>query len=37
MKKIIILVALAALVGCGTIDGIGQDLSSASRGVKNWF
>ncbi|SDN29955.1 hypothetical protein SAMN05216196_10173 [Lutimaribacter pacificus] len=32
------LVALIALLGgCGTIDGIGQDISGAARTVQSWF
>jgi predicted small secreted protein len=32
-----ILVALAAvLAGCGTIEGIGEDISSAARTVRNF-
>ncbi|MCM2561180.1 entericidin EcnA/B family protein [Lutimaribacter sp. EGI FJ00015] len=32
------LVALVALLaGCGTIDGVGQDISGAARTVQSWF
>jgi predicted small secreted protein len=27
----------AALAGCGTVDGIGQDISGAARTVEGWF
>ncbi|MCR8547297.1 entericidin EcnA/B family protein [Salipiger sp. P9] len=38
MKQVILLAALAAgLAGCGTVDGIGQDVSAASRTVQSWF
>ncbi|WP_338548144.1 entericidin EcnA/B family protein [Roseovarius phycicola] len=37
MKKIALLALMAALAGCGTVEGIGRDLSSASRGVQNLF
>ena len=39
MKRInlFVLAALAALSACGTIDGMGQDISSASRTVQGWF
>ncbi|MBU2962353.1 entericidin EcnA/B family protein [Citreicella sp. C3M06] len=38
MKQAILLAALAAtLAGCGTVDGVGQDISSASRTVQSWF
>ncbi len=37
MKKMIALVALAMLAGCATVDGVGQDLSGAARGVQSWF
>jgi predicted small secreted protein len=32
------LVAMVSLLaGCATIDGIGQDISGAARGVQTWF
>ena len=38
MKHIAILVAFAAaLSACGTIEGLGDDISSASRGVQKLF
>ncbi len=37
MKKIILFAALAALAGCATVDGVGQDISGAARGVQSWF
>lgn len=35
--NIAIMIALLALSACGTIDGIGQDISQASRTVQGWF
>lgn len=37
MKHLAMLGLLALLAGCATIDGIGQDVSSAARGVQSWF
>ena len=37
MKKMIALWALAVMAGCATVDGVGQDLSGAARGVQSWF
>lgn len=37
MKKMILLAALAALAGCATVEGVGRDISGASRGVQSWF
>jgi len=28
---------LAGLSACGTVDGIGQDISSGARKVQSWF
>jgi predicted small secreted protein len=27
----------ALLAGCGTVDGIGQDISAGARTVERWF
>lgn len=35
--KFLLIAALLTLAACGTIDGIGQDISSASRTVQGWF
>jgi len=35
MKKLILIVALLGLAGCETVDGLGQDISNASRSVKS--
>ena len=38
MRKIaLIAVMAAALSGCATIEGVGRDISGASRGVQGWF
>ncbi|PVA11570.1 entericidin EcnA/B family protein [Pelagivirga sediminicola] len=37
MKKLLILAALAAMTGCATVEGVGRDISGASRGVQSWF
>lgn len=38
MRKIALIALMAAaLAGCATIDGIGQDISGASRGIQSWF
>ncbi len=34
MKLILVICALGALAGCATIDGLGQDISGAARGVQ---
>ena len=35
MKQLAILGLIALLAGCATIDGIGQDVSGAARGVQS--
>jgi predicted small secreted protein len=37
MKKIALVALIAVLSGCATVDGIGQDISGASRGIQSWF
>lgn len=38
MRKAVVLAAvLAALAGCATIEGAGQDISSGARAVGNLF
>lgn len=37
MKKLIVLAMLTLMAGCATIDGVGRDISGASRGVQGWF
>lgn len=36
-KSLIILMALVTLAGCGTIEGIGEDVSAGARTVRGWF
>ncbi|MBV7393266.1 entericidin EcnA/B family protein [Mameliella sediminis] len=36
--RVVIAIALAAgLAGCGTVEGIGEDISSGARTVQGWF
>ncbi|MBB3985330.1 entericidin EcnA/B family protein [Sagittula sp. NFXS13] len=37
MKKILIVMMALALASCGTVDGIGQDISAGSRTVQSWL
>lgn len=37
MRKIALLLMLAALAGCNTIAGVGDDVSSGARTVQGWF
>jgi len=38
MRKLILLAALAAaLAGCNTIAGVGEDVSGGARTVQGWF
>ena len=38
MKKILITgLVLAALTGCNTVAGVGQDVSSGAQTVQGWF
>lgn len=38
MKKLILLAALAAaLAGCNTVAGVGEDVSGGARTVQSWF
>jgi predicted small secreted protein len=40
MRKILILaamVSLTALAGCGTVDGIGRDISGGANRVAGWL
>lgn len=37
-KMVVSALALATLLSaCGTIDGIGQDISTGARKVQSWF
>lgn len=37
MRRLAIMALVATLAGCGTVDGIGRDISAAARGVQSWF
>ncbi|ETA49544.1 MULTISPECIES: hypothetical protein [Ponticoccus] len=37
MKQALLLTLALMLAGCGTVDGIGQDISDGSRMVRGWF
>ncbi|MEB8386146.1 entericidin EcnA/B family protein [Rhodobacteraceae bacterium KMM 6894] len=37
MKKLMIVAMMTLLAGCATVEGVGQDISGASRGVQSWF
>ncbi len=37
MKHLVLLGLVAVLAGCATVEGIGQDVSGAARGVQSWF
>lgn len=37
MRVLLLVVALAALAGCNTIEGVGADISAGARTVKNTF
>lgn len=37
MKKLLILAVLAALAGCNTIAGVGEDISGGARTVQDTF
>ncbi len=35
MKKLMLLAGLAALAGCNTVAGLGEDVSGGARSVQN--
>lgn len=35
--KWILIAVLAALAGCGTVDGVGRDISGGANRVQGWF
>lgn len=37
MKKLVLLALLAALAGCNTIAGAGEDVSGGARRVQGWM
>ncbi len=36
-KTLILVLTLATLTGCGTIEGVGSDISAGARTVRGWF
>ena len=37
LKRMVLIAALAALAGCNTIAGVGEDVSAGARTVQNMF
>lgn len=37
MRKLMMIVVLAALAGCATVDGVGRDVSAGAQRVGGWF
>ena len=37
MKKLILLVVLATLTACATVEGIGRDISGGANRVNGWI
>lgn len=37
LRKYFALAAALLMMGCATVDGIGQDISGGARTVRNWF
>jgi len=37
MRALWILALTASLAGCGTVEGIGKDISNGARTVQGWF
>lgn len=37
MHKLLLILSLAALAGCNTVDGIGQDISGGANRVAGWL
>jgi predicted small secreted protein len=37
MKKLMIIAMLAALAGCNTVSGFGQDISAGANRVGGWL
>lgn len=33
----LVVLLLAALAGCNTVEGVGMDISSSARSVAGWF
>lgn len=37
MRAAIMILLALALASCGTVEGLGQDISSGARTVQGWF
>ncbi|WP_426035182.1 entericidin EcnA/B family protein [Cypionkella sp. TWP1-2-1b2] len=37
MRKMMMMLVLTALTGCGTVDGMGRDVSAGAQRVGGWF
>ncbi|MDB5657675.1 MAG: Entericidin EcnA/B family protein [Cypionkella sp.] len=37
MRKLMMILALGALAGCATVDGVGRDMSAGAQTVGGWF
>ncbi|MCO8144360.1 entericidin EcnA/B family protein [Rhodovulum tesquicola] len=37
MTRTLLMLGLLALAGCGTVEGIGEDISAGARAVRNVF
>ncbi|MRH20091.1 entericidin EcnA/B family protein [Rhodovulum strictum] len=37
MTRTFLMLSLLALAGCGTVEGIGEDISAGARAVRNVF
>lgn len=37
MKRILAIAVLALTASCGTIEGIGRDISGGAQTVRDWF
>ncbi|MBK5945046.1 entericidin EcnA/B family protein [Rhodobacter veldkampii DSM 11550] len=37
MRKLILIALVAALAGCNTVAGVGEDVSGGARTVQSWF
>ncbi|PKP73778.1 MAG: entericidin EcnA/B family protein [Alphaproteobacteria bacterium HGW-Alphaproteobacteria-6] len=37
MKRLILVGLIAALAGCNTVAGVGDDVSAGARTVQSWF
>ncbi len=37
MRKLFVLALITLMAACATVEGVGQDISGAARGVRSWF